>query len=144
MFEALAGRRDAPTYLNVGPCTHKGCGAPFAPTDNPPGQDNVEAQEIRFDQRYLIGTNVPTPPRVRVYDQQSGRYDEATTWPPPQTAFQRQYVGPGTISPTRPAPATASYVTNPAAGFSMSLDEQGTVAPPRTCRPTSGSRTARA
>ncbi len=128
MFEALAGRREAPTFLNVGPCTHKGCGAPFAPTDNPPGQDNVEAQEIRFDQRYLMGMNVPPPPRVRLYDQQANHYDEATAWPPPQTAFQRQYLGPNTISERRPPASTGSYFTNPAAGFSMSLDEQGTVA----------------
>ena len=127
MFEALAHRR-APTYLNIGPCTHKGCGPPFAPTDNPPNQDNVEAQEIRFDQHYLMGMKAPVPPRVRLYDQQAGRYDDATSWPPPRTRFEREYLGTNTIAARRPAPASASYFTNPAAGFSMSLDEQGTVA----------------
>jgi len=128
MFEALERRRGVPTYLNVGPCTHKGCGGEFAPTDNPPGQDNVEAQEIRFDQRYLMGLKVPSLPRVRVYDQQADHYIDTTAWPPPPSAFEREYVGPATISPRRPRAATASYVTDPAAGFSMSLDEQGTVA----------------
>lgn len=138
MFEALEARRGAPTYLNVGPCTHKGCGAPFAPTDNPPGQDNVEAQEMLFDQRYLMGMKGSDLPRVRLYDQQANGYIDTTAWPPPQTRFEREYLGHGTLSPTGlgsgsisgepPAGSSASYFTNPAAGFSMSLDEQGTVA----------------
>jgi len=129
MFEALEGRRGTPTYLNVGPCTHKGCGAPLAPTDDPPGVDNVEAQEIRFDQHYLMGLDVPLPPRVRLYDQQAGRYLNTTAWPPPETSFERWYAsGPGELAARRPAAGTASYFANPAAGFSMALDEQGTVA----------------
>jgi hypothetical protein len=128
MFEALSSRRTAPTYLNVGPCTHKGCGGVEAPTDNPPGQDNVEAQEIRFDQHYLMGMNVQLPPRVRFYDQSANRYEDAARWPPAQTRFEREYIGPATITTRRPKPATAGYFTNPSAGFSMSLDEQGTVA----------------
>lgn len=139
MFQALQARTGAPTYLNVGPCTHKGCGGLFAPTDNPPGQDNVEAQEMRFDQRYLMGMNVPDLPRVRLYDQPANGYTDTTAWPPPETSFQRQYLGlgsisaqqplgSGSISQQQPQAATASYFTNPSAGFSMSLDEQGTVA----------------
>jgi putative CocE/NonD family hydrolase len=141
MFQALERRGGVETDLNVGPCTHKGCGGPEAPTDNPPNQDNVEAQEIRFDQRYLMGMNVPSLPRVRLYDQYANQYIDTTAWPPPQTTFQREYVagatatsagaisvGSGTISPQRPAASTASYFTNPAAGFSMTLDEPGTVA----------------
>ncbi|MGH2870470.1 MAG: CocE/NonD family hydrolase [Solirubrobacteraceae bacterium] len=127
MFQALQSRPGVATYLNVGPCTHKGCGG-LAPTDNPPGQDNVEAQEIRFDQRYLMGMNVPSLPRVRLYDQQGGQYLDTTAWPPPQSTFQREYLGTDTLSP-EPAPTSdRSYFTNPAAGTSMSLDEQGTVA----------------
>ncbi len=128
MFQALEHRGVA-TYLNIGPCTHKGCGGPEAPTDNPPGQDNVEAQEIRFDQRYLMGLNVPKLPRVRLYDQQADSYIDTTAWPPTQTVFQRDYLGPGTISRSRPErQSKKSYFTNPSAGFSMALDEQGTVA----------------
>ena len=45
MFQALENRTDAPAYLNVGPCTDKGCGGEFAPTDDPPNQDDVEARK---------------------------------------------------------------------------------------------------
>jgi putative CocE/NonD family hydrolase len=128
MFQALERRRGVATYLNIGPCTHKGCGAPLAPTDNPPNRDNVEAQEIEFDQRYLMGKAVPSLPRVRLYDQQAARYLDATAWPPPQSAFARRYIGPGTITARAPRRGSASYFTNPSAGFSMALDEQGTVA----------------
>jgi hypothetical protein len=138
MFQALESRRGVPTYLNVGPCTHKGCGAPFAPTDNPPNQDNVEAQEIQFDQKYLMGMNIPDLPRVRLYDQQANDYIDTTSWPPPDTKFQRVYLGRGTLRATglgigtmsaaRPRATRARYLTDPAAGVSMSLDEQGTVA----------------
>ncbi len=129
MFQALEHRRGAPAYLNVGPCTHKGCGGPFAPTVNPPHQDNVLAEEIQFDQRYLMGKDVPKLPRVRVYDQQANRYIDTTAWPSPRVDFRRDYLGEGTISPSRPAkPSQESYVANPAAGFSMALDQQGTVA----------------
>jgi putative CocE/NonD family hydrolase len=128
MFQALERHRHLPVYLNVGPCTHKGCGAPFAPTDNPPGVDNTEAQEILFDQRYLMGMKVPKLPRVRLYDQQAARYLDARAWPPPQSGFVRDYLGPGTIAGRRSRRGTATYFTNPSAGFSMSLDEQGTVA----------------
>ncbi len=128
MFQALEHRGVA-TYLNIGPCTHKGCGGPEAPTDNPPGVDNVEAQEMRFDQRYLMGMDVPKLPRVRVYDQQAAtHYIDTTAWPPPQTLFEHEYLGRGTITPRRPKPSKESYFTNPSAGFSMALDEQGTVA----------------
>src|SRR5207248_7106773 len=120
--------RGVPTYLNIGPCTHKGCGPPFAPTDNPPNLDNVEAQEIRFDQRYLMGMDVALPAPVRLYDQQANKYADATRWPPPSTSFKRQYLDGGSIAAARPAASSDSYFTNPAAGFSMSLDEQGTVA----------------
>jgi putative CocE/NonD family hydrolase len=128
MFEALAARHGVPTYLNVGPCTHKGCGGPEAPTDNPPNQDNVEAQEIRFDQRYLMGMDVTLPSPVRLYDQQANRYADASSWPPPETSFERQYLDRDAITAARPPASTGSYFTNPAAGFSMSLDEEGTVA----------------
>lgn len=128
MFQALERRRAVATLLNIGPCTHKGCGPPFAPTDNPPGVDNVEAQEIRFDQHYLMGMKVPSLPPVRLYDQQGSKYLDTTRWPPPRTVFERQYLGPQIISGSHPRPSTRSYFTNPSAGFSMTLDEQGTVA----------------
>jgi uncharacterized protein len=129
MFEALQRRHGVPAYLNVGPCTHKGCGVEGeSPTDDPPNRDNVEAQEIRFDQRYLMGMNVPDLPRVRLYDQQRASYVDTTSWPPPASRFNRDYIGPGSIGRARPRSAIGSYFTNPSAGFSMTLDEQGTVA----------------
>ena len=138
MFQALERRQGVPTYLQLNPCTHKGCGGGFAPTDNPPGVDDWEALEIEFDQRYLMGMNVPEMPRVRLYDQVANDYIDTTAWPPPQSSFKREYLGHGTLSidglgvgtitPSRPASTTARYATNPAAGFSMSLDEQGTIA----------------
>jgi putative CocE/NonD family hydrolase len=133
MFQALEHRR-APTYLNIGPCTHKGCGGPEAPTLNPPNVDDTEAQEIQFDQKYLMGMKVPALPRVRVYDQQAGRYLEARGWPIRQATTTREYLGPASITSTgtirnRPAArSTARYPANPAAGYSMALDGQGTVA----------------
>jgi len=138
MFQSLEHRRGVATYLNISPCTHKGCGGEFAPTTNPPGQDNVEAEEIEFDQRYLMGMKVPSLPRVRLYDQQADDYIDTSAWPPPQAKFEREYLGAGTLTGTgtglgtistrRSSRATAGYLTNPSAGFSMSLDEQGTVA----------------
>ena len=128
MYRALERRKGVETLLNVGPCTHKGCGFPFDPTDEPPGVDNVVAQELVFFQRHLMGMEVPSLPRVRVYVQQTGDYVETTAWPSPSTTFRRQYLGPQTISPKRPAASSAGYFTNPAAGLSMTFDEQGTVA----------------
>ena len=133
MFEALE-HRVAPTYLNIGPCTHKGCGGPEAPTLNPPNIDNTEAQEIQFDQKYLMGMNVPDLPRVRVYDQQVAKYLESGAWPLTQATTRPEYLGAasitstGTITGRRPAGSTASYPANPAAGYSMALDGQGTIA----------------
>jgi len=53
---------------------------------------------------------------------------EATAWPPPATRFKRQYLAAETIAAKPPTEASASYITNPAAGLSMTFDEQGTVA----------------
>ena len=133
IFEALQGR-DVPTYLNIGPCTHKGCGNEFAPTLNPPNVDNIEAQEIQFYEKYLLGMNVPDLPRVRVYDQQAGTYLESGSWPLSQATTTPEYLGPasltstGSLTSTRPGKTTARYPANPAAGYSMALDGQGTVA----------------
>jgi uncharacterized protein len=128
MYERLERRKGVETLLNVGPCTHKGCGTPFDPTSNPPGVDNVEAQEMQFFQRYLMAMEVPSLPRVRVYDQQAEQYVDTSAWPPPSTKFKRVYLGQESLSPKLPAESSASYVTDPAAGLSMTFDDQGTVA----------------
>ncbi len=128
MFEHLERRKGVETLLNVGPCTHKGCGLPSDPEQEPPGIDDIEAQELQFFQRHLMGMEVPSLPRVRVYDQQAGQYVDTTAWPPPSTKFKREYLGGEALAAGRPAQASASYITNPAAGLSMAFDEQGTVA----------------
>ena len=128
MFEALERRSGVETLLNVGPCTHKGCGLPSDPESEPPGIDNIEAQELQFFQRHLMGMEVPSLPRVRVYDQQAGAYIEGTAWPAPTTKFNREYLSGEALAPKLPAQTSASYVTDPAAGLSMTFDQQGTVA----------------
>lgn len=128
MYRALEHRKGVETLLNVGPCTHKGCGFPFDPTEEPPGVDNIEAQELQFFQRHLMGMEVPTLPRVRLYVQQTGAYMNTTAWPPSESRTRRYSVGPAGISSRRPAESSAAYVTDPAAGLSMSFDQQGTVA----------------
>ena len=128
MYRALERRKNVETLLNVGPCTHKGCGPPIDPTEEPAGIDNIQAQQLQFFQRHLMGMEVPDLPRVRVYVQRAEKYLNTTTWPPPSTAVRPEYLGSQTISTKRPAESSASYVTNPAAGLSMSLDQQGTVA----------------
>jgi len=128
MYRRLERRTGVETLLNVGPCTHKGCGTPFDPTSNPPGVDNIEAQEMLFFQRYLMGLEVPSLPRAPLYYQQAEHYVETSAWPSPSTRFRRNYLGPETISSKAPAQSSASYITDPAAGLSMTFDEQGTVA----------------
>jgi predicted acyl esterase len=128
MYRALERRKNVETLLNVGPCTHKGCGPPFDATEEPAGIDNVEAQQLQFFQRHLMGMEVPSLPRVRVYVQRAEKYLDAASWPPPSTTVRRQYLTSQGISARRPAESSASYLTNPAAGLSMSLDQQGTVA----------------
>lgn len=128
MFEHLEHRTGVETLLNIGPCTHKGCGPPFDPESEPPGIDNIEAQELQFFQRHLMGMEVPSLPRVRVYDQEAGRYIDTTAWPAPLTKFERDYLSGEALSSKRGAEASASYITDPAAGLSMTFDQQGTVA----------------
>jgi putative CocE/NonD family hydrolase len=128
MYERLERRKGVETLLNIGPCTHKGCGTPFDPTSNPAGVDNIEAQEMLFFQRYLMGMEVPSLPRVRLYEQQAEQYADTGAWPPPSTKFKREYLGPEAISAKLPAQSSTSYITDPAAGLSMTFDEQGTVA----------------
>jgi uncharacterized protein len=128
MYRALEHRKGVETLLNIGPCTHKGCGFPFDPTEEPPGVDNIEAQELQFFQQHLMGMEVPALPRVRLYVQQAAGYMDTTAWPPSESRTRRYSIGPQGISSRRPAESTAAYVTDPAAGLSMSFDQQGTVA----------------
>ena len=128
MYQALAQRRGVETRLYMDPCTHKGCGAPFAPFTNAPGQNDSSAVIFEFLAKYLTGAKTPPRPPVQYYLQQANRYQTATGWPPPATTFERLGLGSGTLGSPPAGPATAQYVTDPAAGFSMAFDQYGTVA----------------
>lgn len=130
MYRALSKRKGVETRLYVGPCTHKGCGPPFAPLTNPPGLENEEAVAFEFLQKYLVpGAATPTRARVHVYVQGQDRYVDASDWPPPDSSAQKLYLSPAGLASKRPrARSEQSYFTNPAAGLSMAFDKYGTVA----------------
>lgn len=129
LFHVLAQRSGIETRLYMDPCVHKGCGAPFAPLTNPPGRDDLNGVIFEFLAKYLLDTPTPPRPAVRVYVQGVNEYLDDAQWPPRATRFQRLYLSGGALVDAPPAQETsASYVTNPAAGLSMSFDQYGTVA----------------
>jgi putative CocE/NonD family hydrolase len=133
MYRALAKRRHVETRLYMDPCTHKGCGAPFAPFTNPPGVGDQSALQFEFLDKYLRGADVPDRPPVQFYLQGKSEYVSADHWPPTGTQYARLALGPGVLRPkSDPVPAgeaaTAQYVSDPAAGLSMAFDKYGTVA----------------
>jgi putative CocE/NonD family hydrolase len=131
MYRALARRRGVETRLFMDPCTHKGCGAPFAPLNNPPGLEDSSALIFEFLDHYLRGADIPARPPVTYYLQGRDRYRQAADWPPPGTDYRRLELGAGSLggsAPARSAPQTESYVSDPAAGFSMAFSQYGTVA----------------
>ena len=133
MYQALARRRGVETRLYMDPCTHKGCGVPFAPLTDPPGQYDVSALVFEFLDKHLRGTPAPARPAVEYYLQGAGRHVAADRWPPRSTEFQRLELDPGRLHPagekrSTPGAATGEYVTNPAAGFSLAFNKYGTVA----------------
>jgi putative CocE/NonD family hydrolase len=130
MYQRLAKRPGVETRIDVSACTHKGCGAPFDPMHAANGTDDLQAIEFDFMSHYLLGTREHPGAPVSFRMQPSGPYVSATQWPPRGTAFTRYYLGNGGTLGAQHAKAesTASYVTNPAAGVSMSLDSYGTIA----------------
>jgi putative CocE/NonD family hydrolase len=108
------------------PCTHKGCGAPFAPLTDPPGVRDAAAVMFEFLDKHLRGADTPDRPPVEYYLQGRDDYVGATAWPPAGTRYERLPLGPGTLGAA--AHGTQDYVTDPAAGFSMAFDKYGTVA----------------
>jgi predicted acyl esterase len=129
MYSALARRRGVETRLLMDPCTHKGCGAPFAPLTNPPGVGDTEALIFEFLDHYLRGTDIPKRPPVSYYLQGSGGYRGAKTWPPQSTRERRLPLGEGTLgTPASGDADNPSYVSDPLAGFSMAFSQYGTVA----------------
>jgi putative CocE/NonD family hydrolase len=129
MYRVLARRRNVETRLYMDPCTHKGCGAPFAPLTNPPNQEDVSALVFEFLSKHLLGTKTPKRAPVHYYLQGRNRFFDASRWPPKDTRLDSLALGPGSLGGTSSgAPAQGSYVTNPAAGFSMAFNKYGTVA----------------
>jgi uncharacterized protein len=136
MYQRLAKRPGVETRLYMDPCTHKGCGPPFAPLTDPPGRQDVAAIAFEFLRKHLQGADVPARPAVEFYVQSRDQYvrEKADRWPPAGTRFKRFDLDAGGLRPAEDTllpPATLgnqSYVTNPAAGFSMAFDQYGTVA----------------
>jgi predicted acyl esterase len=118
MYQRLARRRGVETRLYIDPCTHKGCGAPFAPLTNPPGREDLSAVVFEFLDKHLRGTNTPVRPRVRYYLQAKNQFLDADRWPPAGKAARRVGLGAG----------SRSYFTNPTAGFGLAFNKYGTVA----------------
>ena len=129
LFYTLAKRAGVETRMHMSPCTHKGCGAPFAPLTNPPGQDDITALTFEFLAQYLLDAPAPDRAPVRVYLQGANEYLEDSQWPPRATRFTKLFLSQSALAPEAPAAeSSASYVTNPTAGLSMSFDQYGTVA----------------
>lgn len=128
MYRALASRPGVETRLLMDPCTHKGCGAPFAPFTAPSGLVDESAFIFEFLQQHLLGKSIPKRPKVEFYLQSARRYVEADSWPPAGTRLTRYLLGPGDLSLAPVAAGTESYAFDPAAGLSMSFDQYGTVA----------------
>ena len=129
MYERLARRAGVETRLYMDPCTHKGCGPPFAPLTNPPGQYDLSALVFEFLSKHLQGTDTPKRPPVEYYMQSADEYRTSGDWPPSGTRFERLDLGDGTLGGDRGDGAkSGEYVTNPSAGFSLAFDKYGTVA----------------
>ena len=130
MYRVLSKRRGVETRLRIDPCTHKGCGAPFAPLTSPPDVGDPSTYVFEFLAKHLAGVKAPRRPPVSYYVQGADGYADARTWPPPRTKQRRYKLDSGALrAPGATASAgTESYVTNPLAGLSMALDRYGTVA----------------
>ena len=129
MYTALSKRPGVETRLFMDPCTHKGCGAPFAPFNDPPGLVDQAALIFEFLDEHLRGTKVPDRPPVELYVQGRDEYLSADRWPPAGTSYERLALGDGTLGEREPGGAeTGEYVSDPAAGFSMAFNRYGTVA----------------
>ena len=97
------------------PCTHKGCGAPFAPLTNPPGQQDIDALIVRVPRQAPArhaGARARRPSSLRPGRE---RYVDADRWPPAGTRYERLALGDGhaRAASRAPAPATASVRHQP-------------------------------
>jgi predicted acyl esterase len=125
MFGAL---RDA--RMTIGPCTHKGCGAPFAALNSPPGVQDDVPYVYEFLAHHLKGDPIPERPKVKLYVQGANEYVTSDRYPPRGAHTERLHLQPGgTLAPSPPGEGSEqSFTANPADGFSMAFDQFGTVA----------------
>jgi uncharacterized protein len=130
MYRILSKRGGVETRLYVDPCTHKGCGPPFAPLTNPPNREDIEAIVFEFLRKHLKpGVQVPRRPRARVYVQGKQNWMDRKAWPPPDSRLSRLYLARTALTRRPPSKADSKrYLTNPADGLSMTFDQYGTVA----------------
>ena len=130
MYQALARRPGVITRLSVGPCTHKGCGAPFAPTLDGTGVDSPLNDAFLFLDHFLRGAPLPAADPVRYFVQGARRYEGSTAWPPAESTERRLHLAPGGgLTDTAPAdPSQQSFLANPLDGLSLALNTHGTVA----------------
>ena len=125
----LAQRKGVETRLYMDPCTHKGCGAPFAPLTDPPGRQR-RSRRVMFEflDKHLLGA--PTPERARRRGLPAGQEHVRPGRPLAAGRDRIRAARPRRGGTASAAGATGEqyYVTNPAAGFSMAFDRFGTVA----------------
>ena len=107
MYRQLAKRKGVETRLYIDPCTHKGCGAPFAPLTDPPDRYDSSGLVFEFLRKHLTGAKTPERPRVEFYMQSRNEHVSADSWPPAGTRFERLRLGPGTLLSGDAPPATA-------------------------------------
>lgn len=131
LYRVLARRPGVETRLLMDPCTHKGCGAPFAPLTDPAGQEDTTAAVVEFLRKHLEDAPVPARPRVSYFLQGADRFATSSSWPPRRSRPARfRFAEVGLVPDGEPAgrAGTRSYVTEPAAGLSMAFHQYGTVA----------------
>ena len=136
MYQRLAKRRGVETRLYMDPCTHKGCGPPFAPLTDPPNRTDLAAVAFEFLRKHLQGAQTPDTAAHRVLPPVPERIRERQGRPLASCGHALQAIrartGQHASRRRRASPVgllgSQSYVTNPAAGFSMAFDKYGTVA----------------
>jgi len=143
-FQGIASQHKR---LIMSPGTHKGKGGAFDPltpyTNVPPRPGATDPTRAWFD-RFLrnIDNGIEHEPAVTYYDLGAHRWEQASTWPPPDAALSTLYLSgarsgsaisgnDGSLTASPPAGAATAadgYTYSPAAGSTETLSKWGTVA----------------
>ena len=113
-----------------GPCTHKGCGAPFAPLTDPPGQRGPRGAWCSSSSpSTCAGRRRPTGPRCEYYVQGARTRSSAPTGGRRGHARRGARAGRARSATRRP-PGRRRGRTSPTRrpGFSLAFNKYGTVA----------------